>query len=89
MKLYLVSLGAGLLVGVVYGLLNVRSPAPPVIALIGLLGILAGEQVVPIAKRLISGQGLSLGWLQHECGEHVFGTLPARQPSDDKNKGQA
>ena len=89
MKLYLLSLGAGLLVGVLYSLMNVRSPAPPVIALVGLLGILAGEQIVPIAKRLVSGQGLSLGWLQRECGEHVFGALPARQPSDDKDKEQA
>lgn len=80
MKLYLVSLGAGLLVGIVYSLLNVRSPAPPVIALVGLLGILAGEQVVPIAKRLIAGEGLSLGWLRRECGEHVFGALPSRSP---------
>ncbi len=89
MKLYLLSLGAGLLVGVLYSLMNVRSPAPPVIALIGLLGILGGEQIVPIAKRLISGQGLSLGWLQRECGEHVFGALPARQPIDAKDKEQA
>ena len=33
--------------------------------------------------------GLSLGWLQRECGEHVFGALPARQPTDDKDKEQA
>jgi len=52
MKAYLLSLGAGLLVGIVYSLLGVRSPAPPVIALIGLAGILAGEQVVPLAKRI-------------------------------------
>ena len=32
MKIYVVSLGVGLLVGVIYGGLNVRSPAPPVIA---------------------------------------------------------
>nr|WP_047579693.1 XapX domain-containing protein [Methylobacterium sp. ZNC0032] len=89
MKLYLLSLGAGLVVGVLYSLMNVRSPAPPVIALVGLLGILAGEQIVPIAKRLVSGQSLSLGWLQRECGEHVFGTLPARQPTDHKDKEQA
>mgnify|MGYP000632601126 CR=1 FL=1 len=44
MKLYLISLAVGLLVGVIYGVLNVRSPAPPVIALVGLLGILIGEQ---------------------------------------------
>jgi len=36
MRVYLVSLGAGLLVGIVYSLLNVRSPAPPVVALVGL-----------------------------------------------------
>jgi XapX domain-containing protein len=56
MKIYLVSAGAGLLVGVIYALLNVRSPAPPVVALIGLLGILVGEQIVPIAKRLLSSR---------------------------------
>lgn len=78
MKPYLLALGAGLIVGVVYSLLNVRSPAPPVIALIGLLGILAGEQIVPIAKRMVVGEGLSLGWLKNECGAHLFGALPSR-----------
>jgi XapX domain-containing protein len=48
MKTYLLSAGAGILVGVIYSLLNVRSPAPPLVALIGLLGILIGEQVVPV-----------------------------------------
>jgi XapX domain-containing protein len=43
MKPYLISLGAGVLVGVIYALLGVRSPAPPVIALVGLGGILIGE----------------------------------------------
>jgi len=32
MRVYLLSLGAGLLVGIVYSVLNVRSPAPPVVA---------------------------------------------------------
>ena len=50
MMTYLLSLGAGLLVGVIYSLLGVRSPAPPYIALVGLLGILIGEQVFPIVK---------------------------------------
>jgi XapX domain-containing protein len=36
-----VSLAAGLL-GVIYSLLNVRSPAPLLVALLGLLGILIG-----------------------------------------------
>lgn len=52
MKPYLLSLGAGLVIGIVYSLMGVRSPAPPVIALIGLAGILAGEQIIPLAKRL-------------------------------------
>ncbi|MFC0410914.1 DUF1427 family protein [Roseomonas elaeocarpi] len=78
---YLFSLGAGLLVGVVYGLLGVRSPAPPVIALLGLLGILAGEQIVPIAQRLFRREPLTLSLLAKECGEHLFGTLPANSAS--------
>lgn len=53
MKPYLISLGAGLLVGIVYHLLGVRSPAPPVIALVGLMGILLGEQAIPVAKSLL------------------------------------
>jgi len=43
---YLISLGAGLGIGVIYGLIAVRSPAPPIIALLGLLGMLAGEAAV-------------------------------------------
>lgn len=46
MSSYLIALGVGLGVGVAYGLLGVRSPAPPVIALLGLLGMLAGEMAV-------------------------------------------
>ena len=62
MKTYLLSAGAGILVGVIYSLLNVRSPAPPLVALVGLLGILIGEQVVPVGKQLISGSGLAAAW---------------------------
>ncbi|MDQ7250938.1 XapX domain-containing protein [Dongia sedimenti] len=86
MKPYLLSLGAGLLVGIVYSLLNVRSPAPPVIALVGLLGILAGEQIVPLAKRLFSDQPVTTGWLKQECVPHVLGTLPV---GESKEKDQA
>ncbi|MEM6578371.1 MAG: DUF1427 family protein [Pseudomonadota bacterium] len=43
---YLLSLVAGIGVGVAYGLISVRSPAPPIIALLGLLGMLAGEAAV-------------------------------------------
>ena len=42
----LLSLAAGVLIGVLYGLLKVRSPAPPAIALVGLLGMLLGGALV-------------------------------------------
>ena len=47
---YLVSLLMGLAVGVAYGLVEVRSPAPPLIALVGLLGMVLGEQAVDVAR---------------------------------------
>ena len=76
MRPYLLSLGAGILVGIVYALLKVRSPAPPVIALVGLLGILLGEQLVPVVKRLLSPEPVTTAWVSKQCGEHVFGELP-------------
>ena len=71
--MYLISLGAGILAGILYGLLNVRSPAPPAIALVGLLGMLIGEQVVPVAKRLIDGAPLSAAWFAEECQPKITG----------------
>jgi XapX domain-containing protein len=76
MKLYLVSLGAGVLVGCIYALLQVRSPAPPAIALIGLFGMLVGEQAVPIAKRLIAGEPLTVAWFRAECVTRITGVGP-------------
>jgi XapX domain-containing protein len=78
MRMYLLSLGAGLLVGVIYSLLNVRSPAPPLVALIGLLGILVGEQVVPVGKQLLAGTSLAAACQDAKCAPHLFGELPGR-----------
>lgn len=50
MKMYLLSLTVGLLVGVLYYVLNVKSPAPPLVALVGLLGMVVGEQLLPFIK---------------------------------------
>lgn len=50
MTAYLVSLLMGLAVGVAYGLLHVRSPAPPLIALVGLLGMVLGEQAIQTVR---------------------------------------
>ena len=78
MRTYLVSLGAGLLVGIVYSLLNVRSPAPPVVALVGLFGILMGEQIIPVAKQMLDGAHLSAAWRRSHGTPHIFGLLPGR-----------
>ncbi|QCO17664.1 DUF1427 family protein (plasmid) [Azospirillum brasilense] len=76
---YLLSLGAGILVGVLYALLGVRSPAPPTIALIGLLGMLVGEQAVPVVKRLIAGQPV-LAFIQNDCARHILGPQAGAAP---------
>ncbi|MFB8342172.1 DUF1427 family protein [Brucella cytisi] len=47
---YLVSLAVGMVVGALYAGLSVRSPAPPIIALLGLLGMVAGEASVQWLK---------------------------------------
>jgi XapX domain-containing protein len=86
MKIYLLSLGAGLLVGVVYSLLQVRSPAPPLVALIGLLGILVGEQLVPVGKQLLNGTAFVAACDKEKAVSHVFGQLPGRQ-AQDKDQG--
>lgn len=83
MKMYLVALAVGLLVGIIYGLLNVRSPAPPIVALVGLLGILLGEQLVPLGKRFLSGESVNMAVVQDHARDHVFGPLPTRRPASE------
>lgn len=89
MKLYIISLAAGLLVGVIYAVLQVRSPAPPAIALIGLLGMLIGEQVVPTVKRLAAGEPITVSWLRHECVAKITGVEPAHKDLPAANLVQA
>lgn len=76
MKIYLVSLLAGMLVGGIYALLDVRSPAPPVVALLGLLGMLLGEQAITIGKRALRGEALSRAWFAGECVPKITGAAP-------------
>ncbi|VVE47018.1 XapX domain-containing protein [Pandoraea soli] len=87
MKLYLVSLGVGVLVGIIYGGLGVRSPAPPAVALIGLLGMLIGEQVVPPVKRLLAGEPVNLVWFHRECVPKITG-LPGPVAQATKEDGE-
>jgi XapX domain-containing protein len=76
MKIYIVSLAAGVLVGLIYALLQVRSPAPPAIALVGLLGMLIGEQALPIAKKMFSKEPITAAWLHKECVARITGVPP-------------
>ena len=85
MKIYVVSLAVGLLVGLIYGVLNVRSPAPPVIALVGLLGILLGEQLPPLVRQLwqpSSTEAKQASWIADHVKPHCFGQLPPAQNAD-------
>ena len=73
MKLYLLSLGAGLLVGLIYAVLHVKSPAPPAVALLGLLGIATGEQLGTLALRMLNGQPVSVAWFKQTCVPKITG----------------
>ncbi|WP_080745178.1 XapX domain-containing protein [Cupriavidus necator] len=77
MKPYIVSLAAGILVGVIYAVINVRSPAPPAIALVGLLGMLVGEQIVAPINRIRAGAPITAAWFRQECVPKISG-LPSK-----------
>jgi XapX domain-containing protein len=90
MRIYLLSLGAGILVGVIHSLLQVRSPAP---ALVGLLDILVGEQAIPDGKQLLLGVPFLSACARSQAIDHLFGELPGRDgakaaaiPGDNESK---
>jgi len=87
MKIYVVSLVAGVLVGLIYALLQVRSPAPPAIALVGLLGILVGEQAVPVIKKMVSREPVTASWLRSECVARITGVESRPAPADQPAPG--
>ncbi len=82
MKPYLLSLAIGLLVGAIYAMLNVRSPAPPAIALLGLLCILIGEQAVSRARGLIGRESGSAEMLSPPSA-HSAPSQPGRSGASD------
>jgi XapX domain-containing protein len=84
MKLYIASLAVGLLVGVLYAMLGVHSPAPPMVALVGLLGILVGEQIPHLIRQVVSTDPASVAWLD-QIKPHVFGHLPTGRKRSDKS----
>ena len=74
-KAYAISLAIGLLVGAIYAFLNTRSPAPPVIALLGLLGMLIGETVVSWAKNRMTAEAAAA----HCMHAKTFAEAPAEK----------
>ena len=84
MRPYLLALAVGLMVGGIYGLLKIRSPAPPTIALVGLLGILLGEQAVPLAKSLFATRAKA-AVIRTSCAEHVLGRLPTNSEAAERD----
>ncbi|MFF1633466.1 DUF1427 family protein [Leifsonia sp. NPDC058248] len=49
-----IALGAGIVMGIVCWAIHVQSPAPPPIALIGLLGMVAGESGARLVRRRLA-----------------------------------
>jgi XapX domain-containing protein len=63
MRPYLASVILGVAVGVVYGLVKVRSPAPPAIALLGLVG----EQAVTLIRSHVFKDSVQLSAAPHQA----------------------
>jgi XapX domain-containing protein len=88
MRIYIMALATGIAVGFFYGCLGVRSPAPPVVALVGLFGILIGEQILPVGQHLLAGHSLRAAWTRALADQHVFGLLPGRHKHDQQLSNQ-
>jgi XapX domain-containing protein len=93
MRIYIVALAAGIAVGFFYGCLGVRSPALSVVALVGLFGILIGEQILPVGQHMLAGHSVRAAWTRAFAHHHVFGSLPGRHrhnlTSDLSKSGEA
>jgi XapX domain-containing protein len=76
---YLISLGAGLVVGLLYYLVRVQSPAPPLIALAGLLGIVIGEHAIPFVQTHIRPPAV-----ETRSAPHVANSKPTSLRSEDQ-----
>jgi XapX domain-containing protein len=81
MKILFVSFAVGLFVGVLYGVIRVKSPAPPIVALLGLLGMVLGEQAGGwiLAKRISLTQAASV-CLVAKHWNHTAAAEAATQP---------
>ena len=55
------------------------------VALLGLFGMLVGEQLIPVGRRLLSREPLTLAWFRHECVPKISGTAPPAPAKDDRD----
>jgi XapX domain-containing protein len=80
---YLISLGIGFGVGLLYWLLKVQSPAPPLIALVGLLGMVLGEHAIPVVKAQFFAQAAEVQ-VAEQAGSTAApkATLPANRGNE-------
>ena len=86
MKTLLVSFAVGLLVGVFYGMIRVKSPAPPIVALLGLLGMVVGEQSGGwgLAKKVSVTQAVTVCVVSKNWGEQADSVLAAQKDNPAK-----
>jgi XapX domain-containing protein len=79
---YATSFAVGLGVGLIYFLVRVNSPAPPLIALIGLLGMVCGEHLVPTLKTILPASLIRSSQTDASVGArpdtHMPGWVPAK-----------
>lgn len=83
MKVLLVSFAVGVFVGAIYGVINVKSPAPPIVALLGLLGMVLGEQLGGwiLTKKVSVAQAAAVCLTGKRWDHHS--NAPAAIPSQD------
>jgi XapX domain-containing protein len=97
MKSLFISFAAGLFFGFLYGLIRVKSPAPPIVALLGLLGMVIGEQFgnSVITKKANAADAVSICaggkcWsmppnAERPAANQIIGTKPAQKPLHGDN----
>lgn len=81
MKILLISFAVGVFVGALYGVIRVKSPAPPIVALLGLLGMVIGEQLGGwiLAKKVSVTHAVSVCLVGKHWSQSA-GTQPVAQP---------
>jgi len=78
----LISLGAGIIVGVIYSLVRIPSPAPPLFALLGLFGILVGSQLIPTVQKHFAASPVHAAKQFAESQGQHSPAIPAGQSGD-------